>query len=90
MDVERIIRTNKNTAGGLNRINNKILKLLSTEQIVILTKHLQNMWNDQTFPQSWNKIKAIAFAKVNKPRDDLRNYRVISLLNVLHKLFNKI
>lgn len=89
-DITDIIKNNGNSAGGLNKLNNRILKLLNVGQIEILTTHLQTMWNTQDFPETWNKIKAIAFAKPNKPKDDLSSYRIISLLNVLHKLFNKI
>lgn len=85
-----IIHTNKNTAGGINCITNKILKLLNFDQIYILTTHLNNMWNLQNFPDSWKEIKALAFPKPTKDQQNLKNYRIISLLNVFHKIFGKV
>lgn len=88
--ISEIINSNKNTAGGINNISNKILKMLSQDQIEILTKHLNNAFNKQVFPKSWKQIKAIAFPKPNKDESNINNYRIISLLNVFHKLFGKI
>lgn len=89
-EIKDVINKNKNTAGGINKITNKILKLLSDEQLQILTKHINKMWNSQDFPGSWKQIRAVAFPKPNKDECDLNNYRIISLLNVFHKVVSKI
>lgn len=88
--INDIIQTNKNTAGGINKITNKILKLLNYQQLNILTKHINYMWNHQLYPDSWKEIKAVAFPKPNKDQENLNNYRIISLLNVFHKIFGKL
>lgn len=69
-DVIEIINRNKNSAGGINNVSNKIKKMLNYEHIKTLTNHFNKMWNNQCFPES--------------------NYRIISLLNVLHKTFSKL
>lgn len=89
-DIFYIIQTNKNTASGINNISNKILKMLTYEQICTLTKHLNDMWNKQQFPDSWKHIKGVAFPKPQKDATELMNYRIISLLNVFQKIFCKI
>lgn len=89
-DIETIIKLNNNSSGGINQISNRILKLLNKDQIGILTKHLNKAWNLQEFPDSWKNIRAIAFPKPHKDESNLTNYRIISLLNVIHKLFSKV
>lgn len=59
-------------------------------QVDTLARHLQRAWNQQMFPEKWKIIKAVAFPKANKPADNLNNYRIISLLNVFHKVFSKV
>lgn len=54
-----------------------------------MSKLLQKMWNNQDLPASWKFIKAIAIPKPGKDIHNIENYRVISLLNVIYKLFNK-
>lgn len=41
------------------------------------------------FLSSWNEIKAIAISKPGKDVNNIQNYRVISLQNVIYKVFNK-
>lgn len=88
-EITKIINNNKNTAPGENGISNKILKFLSEDQITILAKLLQKMWNAQEFPNNWNLIKAITFKKPGKDETQFSSYRIISLLNVIYKVFNK-
>lgn len=88
-EIKSIIHSNKNTAPGLNHISNSILKMLNERQIETLTKLLNDMWNKQSFPKTWNEVKGITFAKPGKDANNLENYRVISLQNVIYKVFNK-
>lgn len=87
--IKEIIHKNKNTAPGCNNISNQILKMLSDDQIEILTQLLQKMWNSQSFPNSWKFIRAVAINKPGKDTNQIENYRIISLLNVIYKVFNK-
>lgn len=88
-EIKKIIKDSKNTAPGINNISNQVLKILNDEQIIKLNTLLQNMWNNQKFPKHWHIIKAVAFVKPGKDPQQLENYRVISLLNVIYKIFNK-
>lgn len=89
-EVYEVIHNNKNSAGGINNITNKILKLLNINQIEKITELLNKMWNTQQYPASWKLIKGIVIPKPNKIETDLNNYRIISLLNVFQKLFSKL
>lgn len=88
-DLKEIINDSKNTAAGINNISNQVLKLLNDDQIKILTYLIQTAFNKQEFPKQWHNIKAITFVKPGKDSSHLENYRIISLLNVIHKVFNK-
>lgn len=67
-----------------------MLKHLSDEQLQKLTVLLQQTWNHQTMPTCWKYIKAIPLLKPGRDNDQIGNYRIISLQNVMYKLFNKI
>lgn len=84
-----LIRNLNNTAPGINNISNAILKLLTHDQTRILATILQNMWNNQDFPASWKQVKVIPILKPGKDRNKIESFRIISLLNVIYKLFNK-
>lgn len=88
-DLKQIIKISKNTAPGINRISYKLIKLLTDDQIEILAKLLTKMCNHSSFPSHWNLIKVIPIKKPNKEGTETSDYRIISLLNVIYKIFNK-
>lgn len=88
-EIIKIIDNNKNTAPGENEISNKILKMLNKDNVKILTKLLEKMWNNQDFPSAWSRTKAVTFKKPGKDENLFQNYRIICLLNVIYKVFNK-
>lgn len=89
-EIQLIIRENKNSTPGLDKISNKLLKFLTYPQIVILTNHLNKIWISQNFPNCWKKIQVVAIKKLNKDSNNISGYRPICLLPVILKLFNKL
>lgn len=65
------------------------MKLLTDIQTKKLIELLESIWNEQKMPASWKLIKAIPILKPSKDSNTIERFRVISLLNVIYKLFNK-
>ena len=89
-DVKRILDSLQgNKAPGPDQVNNRVLSQISAE----ISPTLCNLYNScidaETFPSSWKEAHVTAVFK----KDDASlstNYRPISLLNVLGKVFEKL
>lgn len=46
--------------------------------------------NTSDIPKLWREIKVIAIEKPGKPTNDAHNYRSISLLSTVYKVFKKL
>lgn len=88
-EIKGIIKKNKNTAPGHNKLSNKMLKVLPENQIELITKCLNNILTCQEIPETWKRIVIVPILKPNKNPNDFTSYRPISLINVITKLFNK-
>ena len=88
MEVENIISNLKNTASNLNEIPVKFLKNLST----ILSEPISNLVNASfssgVFPECLKCAKIVPIYKKGDPKD-ISNYRPISLLPTLSKIFER-
>lgn len=89
-EIENIIKKNKNTAPGHNKISNKILKLLNNKSIDKITYLLNKTMMNQKYPKNWKIIKIVPILKPNKIQTDIKSYRPIALINTIAKLFNKL
>jgi Reverse transcriptase (RNA-dependent DNA polymerase) len=90
-EVSRIIRKLKNgKSPGLDGISNKVYKHLPRKAIVYLTKIFNTMIKLQHFSTKLKKSKIILFPKPGKDHTFPQNYRPISLLNVISKIFEQI
>lgn len=85
-----IIKLNNKKAPGLDGVPNESLKYLSRKGITFLTKIFNSMIKHQYFSASLKKSKIILFSKPGKDPKFPQNYRPISLLTALSKLFERI
>lgn len=89
-EIKFILKNNKNTAPGVNKVSNKILKLLDGNHLDKICELMNSVMDNQVFPESWKIIKVIPILKPNKSPDSVQNYRPIALINTFTKLFNKL
>ena len=78
-------------AAGINNIPADLYKiLLDNEEVLQLLLHLMNQcWKQRKIPASWHKASVVTLFK--KGDSELcKNYRPISLLQVMYKLFASI
>ena len=74
---------------GLDIIPGEYLKMIYTRIRPFLTKMFFTLYERQTFPQEWRRALIIPIFKAGN-RHDPQNYRGISLLNIVSKLFTSI
>lgn len=90
-EVSLVIRKLKNSkCPGLDNVNNRCLKRLSRKALVFLTFIYNSCINLNYFPLTWKHAKVIAIPKPNKDHSLSKNYRPISLLSSLSKIFDKL
>ena len=77
-------------AQGLDNIPPKFLKHLGHNCLSWLREFYSSSLNRVTIPTIWRKATVITVAKPNKPMDDPRSCRPISLLCVPHKLLERL
>ena len=89
-EVEVAIKNmKKNKAPGLDEISKDILEEGGDEVITQLVKLFNQIITKKCIPQSWKEAKIILLHKKGD-KADIKNYRPISLLSHLYKIFTKI
>ena len=89
-EVEVAIKNmKKNKAQGLDEISKDILEEGGDEVITQLVKLFNQIITKKCIPQSWKEAKIILLHKKGD-KADIKNYRPISLLSHLYKIFTKI
>lgn len=84
----RSLRPNK--APGEDTITNKMIKMLDIEALQKIL-HLFNVCFSTSFwPIAWKSARVIPIAKPGKAKTYPKNYRPISLLNAVGKLFERV
>lgn len=90
-EVSSFLKTLKNNKSpGFDQINNRCLKRLSRKALVLLTFIFNACIKLNYFPLAWRHAKVIAIPKPNKDHTSSKNYRPISLLSSLSKIFEKV
>jgi len=82
--------SNYSIAGKLKGIPPEFLKHLGRNCLSWLHEFYSSCLNRVAIPKIWRKATVIAVPKPNKPMDDPRSYRPISLLCVLYKLLERL
>jgi len=88
LSILRLIKNGK--APGLDGINNRHLKNLPRKAIVLLTHIFNNCLRIGYFSKLWKHAKVIAIPKPKKDATLPENYRPISLLPAIGKIFERI
>ena len=76
-------------AAGPDKITNKLIKLLSTSLLQILSKIFTFSLKHGYIPKAWKEANVLLIGKPNKTKTEPANYRPISLLSCLGKLMEK-
>lgn len=84
-----ILASNPNKAAGHDCASNKILKLIPAAGILFLAILFNTILHIQTYPETWKRAVVIPLPKPGKNPADPANYRPISLLPCISKVFEK-
>ena len=76
-------------AGGTDGVPPGVLKLLPANWLIFLTCILNNLFSNAVYPQSWTLAKMVTIFKKGNRRLP-GNYRGITIINCLAKLYDKI
>lgn len=85
-----IKRLKTNKAPGSDQIHNILLKHLPQKAIIFITKLFNACLITGHFPQLWKTATVLPFSKPNKDKKLPTNYRPISLLSTLSKVFEQV
>ena len=84
-----LLKVNVKKAIGPDKVSPHILKKCASQLTPVLTKIFQACLVQQVWPKLWKRASVSAIHKKGS-RNSLKNYRPISLLSVLGKLYEKI
>ena len=76
-------------ASGSNGIAGELIKYSGNGMIMMLKELFQLIWDSEYIPEQWGEGMIVSLFKKGD-REDPGNYRGITLLNVVGKLFNKV
>jgi len=86
---EAIKQMKKNKAPGIDEITSDIIKEGGKETVTQLVKLYNQIMQERKIPVTWKEAKVILLHKKGD-KADIKNYRPISLLSHLYKIFTKI
>lgn len=90
-ELREIVRTLKpKKAPGPDNIQNIVLRHVPTKALEHLANIINSSLNLGHFPNQWKEAKILAFPKPGKDKKNPKNYRPISLLNTMSKVFEKV
>lgn len=87
--LKHINKIQPKTSYGYDNISNKLVKLLKYELLTPLTIIINKIMAEKVFPKQWKTAKIKPLHKKGE-KDNIENYRPISLLPVLSKVAEKV
>lgn len=90
-EVEAALKLVKNgKAAGVDGIRPEFLKFLVPKGNAWITNFFTEVKNNNVLPKLWWETKVTAILKPGKPENDPKNYRLISQLSMVYKLFESV
>ena len=90
VEIEKALKEmKKNKAPGNDQLTSDIIRLGGSEAVKQITAIFNNILHTQKIPPEWKEAKIIILFKKGD-RKDIKNYRPISLLSHLYKLFTRV
>ena len=86
-EIREILRAMKrNKASGPDEIPMEVFKLMNDENLEVLVDIINEWWNQSTFPENLLNALVASLYKKGDPKQQ-KNYRPISLLNSIYKIY---
>ncbi len=85
-ELNRCLAARSGSAPGMDRLSYLMLKNMSGTALNIVLDLLNTVWARGVLPDSWKEALVIPIPKANKPVNDRKSYRPISLTSHLCKL----
>ena len=84
---EAISKVKNNKAPGPDHNANEAFRLLDGESRITLLEYYNKVWEAGEAPEEWKEALVVSFYKGKGANTDPANYRPISLLNTICKIF---
>lgn len=79
----------RRTAPGEDGITTQAIRNLDDDSLTSLLKIYNEVWNSANIPSDWKTATIIPLLKPNKPKDDPKSYRPVSLTSCLGKTLER-
>ncbi|GFX26200.1 putative RNA-directed DNA polymerase from transposon X-element [Trichonephila clavipes] len=89
-ELNRAIKSAKNTTPGADQIPAKFLKLLNHSERSITLKFFQQIFDNSIVPKAWKHAIILPIPKPCKDKTKISSYRPIALTSVFSKTFERI
>ena len=85
--TEALNKLKKRRAPGPDQNANELFLLLDDDNLDILLQHYNDIWTSGEVPRNWKEAVVVSIYKGKGTDTDPANYRPISLLNAIYKIF---
>ncbi|GFX42552.1 RNA-directed DNA polymerase from mobile element jockey [Trichonephila clavipes] len=89
-ELNRAVKSAKNTTPGADQIPAKFLKLLSHSERKIILNFFQQIFDKAIVPKEWKHAIILPIPKPCKDKTKISSYRPIALTSVFSKTFGRI